>query len=356
MKIGLITIHFQNNLGAVLQTYATQKYLSAFGDVEVIDYHHNISVVKRNNFRNKINYQLIRLKKLLHPIQFLLSKKRAKVFNAFRKQYIKTSEKVYRGDNDILIQPPIYDRYVCGSDQIWNTSITNNSSAYFLSFTDSKYKYAFASSIGHSNMMEEEKILAKKYLLSFKQISVREQESAIELNKLLNIPVQTVLDPVFLLIKEEWLSIVKPITIPKRDFIVVYAMQDNIALNLAVKYAKNLKMPIISIGKKLKSINKNILNAGPQEFLYVLSKAKYVITNSFHGFAFSLIFQKRIFVCEHTTHNLRLVNLLEQIDCKEKQITAKTKYVSQCEIDGEKSYNKLNIQYSKDYLKSIFKE
>ena len=356
MKIGLITIHFQNNYGAVLQAYATQKYLSQFGEVEIIDYRYNSSVIVQNNWKYKFLQKIFKLRKLLHPFNFILTKQKVKKFSSFRKNFFNLSNNIYFGDNSIQDNSPQYDMYICGSDQIWNTSITNNASAYFLGFTNSSNKYSFASSLGHSSMTEEEKLLAKKYLPFFKKFSVREQETAIELNKLLNIPVQTVLDPVFLLTKEEWLSIARPINLPKGDFIVVYAMQDNTAIESAIEYAKTLKIPIVSIGCKLKKEDKTILTAGPQEFLYILSKAKCVITNSFHGFAFSLIFNKKIFVCEHTIRNLRLENLLALINMKDKQVLTQTKNIRECEIDGESAYKKLNIQDSKCYLNNIFRE
>lgn len=357
MKVGLITIHSAENIGAALQAYATQQYLSKFAQVEIIDYYHNNRVWYKKNQKGILLRQIDRFKKILHPIQTVLMRKRATAFRNFRKQYLNLSKCTYYGDTEILNNPPVYDIYICGSDQLWNAAITRNSESYFLSFTNSKHKYSFASSVGHANMTKEEKELAKKYLPSFAEIAVREQGTAKELSELLKRPIQTVLDPVFLLSKQEWEALAKSIKLPENGYIVVYALQENEALHRALKYAQTLALPIVFMGKEVSGYGGiKIKSAGPQEFLYILANAKYVITNSFHGFAFSLIFQKQIFICEHTTRNLRLENLLELIGFKNKQVKANTENISLCQIDGEPAYSKLDIQYSRDYLANIFKE
>ena len=168
-------------------------------------------------------------------------------------------------------------------------------------------------------------------------------------------PIQTVLDPVFLLSKQEWEALANPVKLPKKGYIAVYALQDNEALHSALTYAETLGLPLIFINRKICGYNGiKIKTAGPQEFLYILANASYVITNSFHGFAFSLIFKRQVFVCEYTTRNLRLVNLLEKIDAVNKQISSNTKDVASCQIDGKAAYPQLDVQCGRDFLADIF--
>ena len=128
----------------------------------------------------------------------------------------------------------------------------------------------------------------------------------------------------------------------------------NEALRRTMEYAKTLGWQFVFIGKEISGYKGIHVKAGPREFLYVIANANYVITNSFHGFAFALIFEKQILVCEHTTRNLRLVNLLEQIGMQDKQVNSLTKDIAPCRIDGKKAYLKLDIQCGRSYLDKIF--
>ncbi|MCI8403198.1 MAG: polysaccharide pyruvyl transferase family protein [Lachnospiraceae bacterium] len=364
MKTGIITMHFPENYGAVLQAYALQQYTSRFCEVEIINYIHNPKYSRKSNsiltlFR-KIRATGGKIKRIGRDIPgYIERKKRAEKFSVFQREYFKLSQNTYHGDREIFAAPPRYDFYISGSDQIWNTNITNNSAAYYLGFVNSGKKYSYASSFGHRNLTDKEYEFSQKYLSLYADITVRESMSARQLSEWLGRPVEVMTDPVFLLSKAEWTGMVKRVECLKdRDFIFVYNMQYNQAMIRTVKAVEKYGLAIIVVnggGTKIHYNARELKDCGPQEFLWLILNAKYVVTNSFHGAAFSLIFGKNVWICEHTVRNLRLEELLSWGKSEDKQIREDSTWTNIDEkmVDGQKVYDMIDVEKGRHYIQEI---
>lgn len=308
MRIGILTFHKANNYGAVLQAYALQKHLLESGfDVEVIDYRPNpgMNQVKRNFLDKIARYSY-------NPINYIVRKMKQKKFEEFRNNYINISSKTFFGDEQILSNPPNYDAYIVGSDQIWNTSISNNSKAFYLHFLKNKKKIAYAGSFGKTRFNEDEIKNIQEYLVNFDFLSVREWQHKKMLSDMFGIDAKVTLDPVFLLNKNKWIELSKPFRLPQK-YILVYVLEYSEELfEHAREMAKKLKAEVIYISLIAKKINGKVLEGiGPREYLYAFANASYICTNSFHGTAFSIIFEKNFTVVKHTTRNSRIANIIE---------------------------------------------
>lgn len=273
-KIGILTYHKANNLGAVLQAYALQKTLkeNLKQDAEIIDYDNgNFSENGKNIIKNA--YYFIK----------------ARGFNNFRKNKLVLSQKKYNRNN-ISEANNIYTSIITGSDQVWNLSCSNNDYNYFIKFGNDKIrKIAYAASVGNYIYSQEELRKIKQELKKFYKISIREKDS-LKIFKNMDLDISITPDPVFLLKKDDWLNIT-PNRIFKKKYILVYIIQEDVnVMKAAEKYAIENNCKIISNKTSIEFI----LNNSPEKFLSWIYYSDAVFTNSFHGTAFSLIFGKKL--------------------------------------------------------------
>ena len=127
-----------------------------------------------------------------------------------------------------------------------------------------------------------------------------------------DIDAQFVLDPVFLLDKKKWNELAKPCRLPKK-YVLVYVLEYSEEMfTHSEEMAKKLGCSVVYISLISKKMIGNVLKAiGPREYLYAIANASYICTNSFHGTAFSIIFEKNFTVVKHTTRNSRIANIIE---------------------------------------------
>ena len=349
MKIGMLTFHRANNLGAVLQASALQNYVqNNFGDCEIVDYYPN------NNI--PITYKGIKkiLKKCKRIAIYPLTRKKRKReyrFDEYRKNYFKMTD----GDNCIKDELKDFDILISGSDQILNTTLTGNSRAYYLDFFEGK-KISYASSFGRTNITQNEIDMIKSELPQYSAVSVREKSAGEIIKRICGIDSELVMDPVFLLNKEEWENRCNMDMILPERFIFVYSMENSDNLERVVRLIKEEKnIPVIVVrggGKAGRIVGKEDATCGPAEFLKYIKNAEYVVTNSFHGTAFSLIFEKKFLCIAHSTRNTRLINILQLINEEEKMIYSNLSVYDDKIIEGSKYKNILEryINSSKAYL------
>ena len=303
MKIGILTFHKAYNYGAILQTYALYKTLKNFNvECEVIDYcPKSTSTI---SFKQKI-------KKLL---KHFYEKKKIQAFTVFSKNITFTNKEYHNIEelNDLDIQN-YFDKYIVGSDQVWNKNIIKNDYAYFLDFVkEPKKKYSYAASIGNVNFSADVQKIYEQKLMDFSLISIREQSSKKILKYLDNENIKVVSDPTLLLDKYDWLKITSRRLINKKyAFLYTIGVPDNL-----VKYAKKIckeKNLILINSKKSRAFFRNL---NPSDFLSFIYNAEYVFTNSFHGTCFSIIFEKQ-FVTEvnlkTNSINTRSFDLLKKL-------------------------------------------
>ena len=303
MKIGIITIHNSTNYGACLQSWALYKFLIDYGyDCEIIDLHRPVhqdyiyskkyvdyngacKKAQRFNLKSFIKKYVLRKKIPSYKIE------RMRKFETFNSQ-IKLSA-AYRSIDELYSNPPSYDIYITGSDQLWNPTQPFCIEPYFLTFvkSSSAKKISYAASIGHDTLSEKEKEDFKHWLLSYNHISVREYEAKQLLESLVSKPISQVSDPTFLLGPEYWRSIAKAPN-EKVPYILCFKLNSGCQLaDYVIKIGKELNKKVIVLTTTRDNI-KNcqiVRNAGVEEFLGYIAHADMLISDSFHANVFGLL-------------------------------------------------------------------
>ncbi len=327
MKTGILTYQNTLNFGAALQCYALFRSIELMGiDVEIIDYRNTqitnstraISIAT-NRGKDKISLRSLIKSSLLYP--FVRSKRKA--FDEFNKKHVKFSNKIYKSNDEIKQNMPIYDKYIIGSDQLWNYNINGLDTTYFMDFVDDKSKvFTFASSFGLEMIEKEKENIYKKLLNLIPIISVREKKGAEITNDLIGKEVQIIPDPVFLISKEEWLKLIEYKKLSTNDTVCTYFLNNNtrekyeneLNKESKIKKFKNVKL---AGGIKVKdfinrNINVNYAN-GPIEFVKHIYEAKYIFTDSFHATVFSILLNKKflVFLSGNKGRDSRIINLIQ---------------------------------------------
>jgi hypothetical protein len=307
MRIHIITFHQAINYGAVLQTYALQTTIERFGCIsDVINYE---SETLKNQYRILKFSSLINYKRNLLTIMHIPIKVKSLLnFKQFVKRYIRliNMEKV---NNDEI--------YITGSDQVWNYRCTNFDKTYFLNFVINNRKNSYAASFTVDNIPEGYKDEYKSLLQGFNKISVREKQGVQIINDLLGRNVDVVLDPTLLLNIEEWSKISKLSKI-KDKYILVFLMWETSTIlsfvnQLAQKTGYKVVIITNSLIVRLKKANCK-RGISPNEWVGLFQGAEYIVTNSFHGTAFSINFNKEFFIellPDITEANSRLGNIID---------------------------------------------
>lgn len=320
MKIELITLHRVTNFGSLLQTYASQYILQKDGNtVEVIDFIPEGLQFKRALFPKGARTIKCILKLLpnlvVNAFQYLM------VDQFLRKNINVTSRKYYKYQ-DLLDSTPVADIYVSGSDQLWNTQNNNpfdDLKAYYLQFTpEGKKRIAISGSFGRYDFSNKEKEYIKEWLSKYDAISVREEQGVKFIESLGLENAVHVLDPTLLLTKIEWNSFVsrKP---PKQKYVFVYNLNRNKTVeSIATAIAKEKGLNIINFADTFEFINgaRNLLFNKPEDLVYYINYADYVVTDSFHGTAFSINLNTPFFTVPAPRFNSRLISILECVGLK----------------------------------------
>ena len=344
MKIGILTFHMANNYGAVLQAYALKEAIGQLGENK------DVNIVHYCSPNLKREYSLFYLgdgalsdkfKKLFIKLRGLdtLLIKNAK-FSAFRRKHLAIRGHVICNYNRLSH----YDVCIVGSDQVWNGEITDFDIAYFLPWKARK-RISYAASIGNSKINEYEMSYLKQNINNINCISVREKSSVPILESLTDHKITQVLDPTLLVEPEFWKRFItcnKSIT--KQQYILVYMLtEDNVVIETALLASKLLSLPILYINNSKRQRSDGIRcarNVGPEEFVNLFYHSAYVVTNSFHGTAFSIIFQKDFITIPHKSRGVRMLDLLEQCGLSDRIVTIPE---SSAKIIGEKvDYNLVN--------------
>lgn len=354
MKAGILTFHRANNYGAVLQAAAFQSYINdTLCECEIIDYYHNNAIPPKPRFLRKLAH--IALSSIRPDGRETL--KREKGFDDFRKRFFRLSSKRYFGDQDILRDPPEYDVIISGSDQILNTELTGGSRAFYLAFDTPAKKISYASSFGRSAVPKSEEELIKEALPGFDEISVRESDGVKIIERITGLRPVIAADPVLLLDRNEWNKYAESIPKLPEKYIFVYSMENSRMIeSSANELSKALGLPVISIrggGRGVNLVGTELKNCGPMEFLGCIRGAEYVITNSFHGAVFAMIFGKKLISVAHSKRNSRLESLLIEAGVPGKQLKEGSDVTAdEAVIDGAKAYLALEglIKRSEDYL------
>lgn len=329
-KIGVITLCNSINFGGTLQAYALYKALNKIGlNPTLIKYQKPIiawnSIGQYLRLRKRLyGVNIIRmaggcLKTLFSNIHFFQKKKKIERFVKFRNSNLIMTP-YYKEYKDLVELGNCFDGYITGSDQVWNIEYTNNKfdPAYMLEFVDSnKPCFSYAASVGGDKDREYLVNLMNK-TRKFRMISVRENSLAKKLNELGEKRVFCHIDPVFLLSKTEWKTIeIKPNKKIPNHYILIYYIEMNPKKDILIdKILKTMNLPIIDISSygiigDMRFIHDR--EAGPGEFVYYIRHADFVVTNSFHAVAFSVIFNINFLAVPRCGQESRVRDFLEDI-------------------------------------------
>lgn len=336
-KIGFITMHRIQNYGSILQTYALQQKLKNIGvENEIIDYIFPSPSKKgiKSFCKDIVKYALDGL--LGFPLM-----KQKKRFKSFYKNNLIITPNAY-DKKSIATNPPIFDAYISGSDQVWNPQTIKDDTTFLLSFVpDDKPRASFSSSFTMNELPKELHSVYTKELQKFSSISVREESGVSIVKSLIGKEAKLVCDPTLLLDKKDWDKIAakSAITI-KEKYILVYILAymynpypeiDNL-IEKVQKELGNLKV-IYLTGRKedlFKPNSRLIKDAGPNEFVYLFKNAEFVITTSFHGTVFSLIYNKPLYAVVKDLNTLdgRIPSLLAKAGCSSSLINYDAKKIN----------------------------
>jgi len=302
-KIGILTFHFKDNFGAVLQCYAMQEFLISKGyRVEVInfkpgDFRTLGSIVKHQLKYLIKNYKLLNIVSYYNLIRSLVIQ--TKKFRAFRGNFLKSSKHYNSNNFDHDLND--YDIIVTGSDQIWN-SINSYAKAYFLKpFLDyNGKKIAYAACRGVKSSLPNEVNYLKDAFENYDWIGVRDNQTKEFVQKISDASADVVCDPSMLIDYSGFLSNNRVI---EGNYILVYVLGKEIdgghlnVINKIKEQHGDLKIVACYLTNKNPNYftfaDEHIYDASPIEWINLINQSNFFYTDSFHGALFATKFKKR---------------------------------------------------------------
>jgi len=362
MVIRTITCHHAYNHGAMLQAYALVKYLISQGnDVSVIDYRPCYMPGYKVDFdRVPKKYDYLGLRQLYRCLKRpyrQLEQSRHDSFELFFNKYIPVTSTIYYSIDDLRKNPPDADLYIAGSDQIWNTIFNNgNDPAFYLSFGCPKRRVSYAASFATSELKEGTQTFVQDQLKNFDSISVREQ-SGLEILDELGYHGIVVVDPIFLLDANQWDELISHEITQGDDYILAYdfELRNGPIGSISKRLAALMDCKIYSVSPfKHRYVDKSFATCTPDIFVSLIKNARCVVSNSFHGTAFSMLYGRNFFVVNRKDGlNIRMKDLLSRYNLNDRLVSLD---VSDESLIKNVDYNsvcrslKSDVDFSKSFL------
>lgn len=363
MKVVIATSQNAINYGAVLQAYALYRFIKNMGITPCL------LNVKR---KSKLYFSPLDFSSVKNIISGILNNAiglwyinaihtKKKRFESFVKNNIKTTQE-YKLVSELLKNPPKADIYITGGDQMFNTC-SGVSDVGFLGFGDENIKrVSYSTSMGISEPPREYLNQFVNMINRYYMVSLREKSAKNFIDKHCKVKTTNNIDPVFLLNKNEWLEIIsEQERIRSKPYILVYQLLYHpltvqILEKLRAKTGHDVVIISPSARNRIKG-NQVIRNAGPIEFISLFSNAEAIITTSFHGTCFSILFEKDFYSLVNTKREVRINELLELFGLTHRMVTESAD-IDFKEIDY--TYPRLIIENerkrSKEYLSKILGE
>ena len=361
MKICTITCHDVYNVGASLQAYALQTYLKSLGhDVRIIDYkpeylskHYRLDVIGNHKYDKPLIREAYLLAKLPERLSML---PRKKAFDSFTAKYLALTRR-YTSNEDLKANPPEANVFFAGSDQIWNPLFPNGKDpAFYLDFVQSGIRASYAASFAVDEFPEGLRDVTAQYLYRLHHIAVRER-SGLSILKSLGVKnATTVLDPVFLLKRAQWEVMAEKPEHCDKPYLLVYDCDNSPFIQkLAKRIAVERGLHIYSVFK-LPYAERCFPLCGPEAFLGLMKNAAFVLSNSFHATAFSVIFEKEFAVVERTEKiNTRMRDFTSMLGLSDHMVTEGMAIPFNTDWTAVNSLLKDKIDYSKAYIDEVLR-
>lgn len=312
MKIGILTYHRVYNYGATLQAVALRLLLERAGhQVFYIDYYpeyhrrwyraFNVESLRGMSLKGKLRGLYVCCK------EYRSKKARAKAYNPFIEEQIAP----FCNTND----KEQYDVIVYGSDQIWRKQpgLGWKFNPIFFGENDysAKRQISYAASMGNLDMNDDELAFLQNALSRFSAVSVREKDLYDVLKPFNLAHLHLTLDPTMLLNAEEWDAALQTKRLIDKPYVLFYRVRDSFKDEYIGDFCKEKGMQLVRINSFEHPIG-SCLHPSPAEFVSLIKYADYVLTSSFHGLAFSLIYRKEVFVSINSNSE-RLQGLMRQL-------------------------------------------
>lgn len=362
-KVGILTFSYSSNPGSVLQAYALQQTISELEgyDATIINYQKNSAdkpVLFKNVFHLPLKQWRPRVVANWLVRMFAFPWRMRKYEKFFKEYYLGFSKKPYSREELFTIQNN-YDKFVVGSDQVWNFDSINVDNTYFLDFVnDDSKKISYAASFGQAEISEKKREELVKMIGAFSSVSVREQSGVDIVYDLIGKKASLVLDPSLIFPEKRWDELAVEPT--DKEYLMLYLREDSdeatkLAQDIATRYNLKVKKALLhwicdENGNKSHPL-------GPTEWLGYIRNARFVITNSFHGICFSLVFKKEFFVNMLNGYkkstNTRMESLLKTFGLEERKIYSSEDALSLDAIDyaNVDKIKKQKTEESKKFLK-----
>lgn len=323
MKIYVLTIHVGFNFGSSLQTIATHNILNRYCDDVVILNYYPPRVTYSRFFLNMFSSPKGFVKGLFSFPNYVINRA---IYYSYLKRRVILS-KPYYTKKDFERNALLGDVFIIGSDQVWNSQHNEglDLNYYFNFLPNEKIKFSFASSFGREELPDEEYGKVKELLSKFEYLSVREK-SGQRILETMGYEAEQLLDPTLLLSRDIWKNYMsKPLI--NYSYLLIYIPYNTISKDTIYRTAR-----LISEEKKIKIVtfswnyipdfaaDKTIFYANPSDFLSLVYNAQYVLTNSFHGTAFSINLNKQFWVYNPSVFSTRIDSLLELFDLNNRKL------------------------------------
>ena len=356
--IGILTFHKSVNYGSVLQAWALQRMLTMKGiESEIIDYEPEKYGDLYDVFLKpgRPHFLVKNINRV--PVMTILARQQ-KSFARFRRDNLRMSAESYTLENQEDICGKDYEAVICGSDQIWNTGASDSDTVYFLPFPIPGRKIAYAVSLNTGSFEGEvQRELFKRWISDYDYLSCREESGVDKLRGLLEDgrQVDLNLDPTLLLNRVEYARITSPRLIRGRYIFVYYVWFNSSIVAAAREISRRTGLPAYTIemakgGRAYLRLIRNGIHPvtrtlAPGDYLSLIKNADYIVTDSFHGTAFSLIFQKR-FVCINDRNrdgnlrdDVRITGILSRLGLEDRYITSEE--AENFDIEARINYRKI---------------
>lgn len=313
-KVAFITIHSVSNFGSILQAIATTKVIESLGKEAILINYIPNRLTFKHYFMTMIQGIIPFVKGLAFLPNNIINRY---IYSSYLAKYSKLSSPIY--DKDKFIEKcPHADYYITGSDQVWNSKHNAgfNNRYFFAQLPDDSKLISFAASFGVSTLDKEDTKSVKLLLSRYKSISVREN-SAVKIIEGMGLKCVQLLDPTFMLNRNEWAQYMNKRKI-KKDYLLIYTpynTADKKSIYEAARIiAKKLNLVVVTFSwdwRKESLADITITYASPGDFLSLMYYANYIITNSFHGTAFSINLNKQFSVFMPSAFSTRICSIID---------------------------------------------
>ena len=324
-------------------------------DVQIVDYITAQRTKRRIFFSSSVAQRKNGLRKMaflgLKAVSILLKEA---TFGSFVRKNLNLTKK-YITEEDLEKDPPVADAYITGSDQTWNSDYNEGvDRGFFLAFAPKgARRIAFVSSFGKKELSEEETPITKEYISAYDAISVREDTARDILVKLGREDAVQLIDPTLQISGKEWKQLASK-RLVKEPYLILMLLynEDNHATDYARKIADALHLKLVKISweiRKPEKVDKLFTHRSPNDFLSLFSNADFVVTNSFHGLAFAINFERQFIIVPRSEYNSRIESLLKLTGLQNRMIAAPEQLA---EYQNPIDYSRVHERLEKERIKA----